>query len=40
MVLKTSFSVRDLKGNPELSIYISEERDDYAMRPFCIDLTK
>jgi hypothetical protein len=40
MVLKTTFKVRDLKENFELSISISEEEDDYAMRPFSIDLTR
>jgi hypothetical protein len=41
MVLKTVFSARDLKGNPELSISISEEkkRDD-TMRPFCVNLKR
>jgi hypothetical protein len=40
MVLKTSFEVRGLKGNFELSISISEkERYDY-MRPLCIDLER
>jgi hypothetical protein len=37
MVLKTTSSAKYLKGNPELSISISEEeKDDCAMRPFCI----
>jgi hypothetical protein len=40
MALKTTFSTRDLKGNPELSISISEERDEYAIKPFSIDLTR
>jgi hypothetical protein len=40
VTLKTTFSARDLKENLELSISISEERDEYAMRPFCIDLTR
>jgi hypothetical protein len=41
MILKTSFKVRDLKGNFELSISISEEeKNDYAMRPLCVDLER
>jgi hypothetical protein len=37
MVLKTTFSARDLEGIPEPSISISEEKKSgYAMRPFCI----
>jgi hypothetical protein len=40
MVLKTTFSVRGLRENPKLSISISEERDEYAIRPFCIDLER
>jgi hypothetical protein len=40
MALKTTFKVRGLKENFELSISISEEDDDYAMRPFSIDLTR
>jgi hypothetical protein len=40
MVLRTTFSARNLRGNPKLSISISEERDDYAASPFCIDLTR
>jgi hypothetical protein len=38
--LKTTFSVGDLRGNSELSISISEERDDYAIRPLCVDLER
>jgi hypothetical protein len=38
MIMKMSFKARNLKGNFELSISISEEeRDDYAMRPLYID---
>jgi hypothetical protein len=41
MVLKTAFKVRDSKENFELSIVISEEeKDDYAMKPFCIHLER
>jgi hypothetical protein len=40
VALKTTFSTSDLKGNHELSISISEERDEYAIKPFCIDLTR
>jgi hypothetical protein len=41
MVLKTSFKIRELKENFELSISISEEeKDDYAMRPLCLDLKR
>jgi hypothetical protein len=41
MILKATFGVRDLKGNFELSMSISEEeRDNYAMRPLWIDLTR
>jgi hypothetical protein len=40
LVLKTVFSGRDLEGNTELSILISEERNEYAMKPFCIGLTR
>jgi hypothetical protein len=40
MTLKTTFSARNLKGNTELSISISEERDEYAMKPFCIDFKR
>jgi hypothetical protein len=31
--LKTTFEIRSLKGNFGISMSISEERDDYAMRP-------
>jgi hypothetical protein len=40
MALKTSIEVKDLKGYFELSISISEEKDDYAMRPLSIDLER
>jgi hypothetical protein len=41
MALKMITKVRGLKGNFELSISISEEeRDDHAMRPLRIDLTR
>jgi hypothetical protein len=41
MILKTSFKARDLDGKLELSVSISEEeKDDYAIRPFCIDLKR
>jgi hypothetical protein len=37
MVLKTTFSARDLKGIIELNVSISEgKKSDYAMRPFRI----
>jgi hypothetical protein len=39
--LKTSFRVEGMNGNFELIISISEEeRDDYAMKPLCIDLKR
>jgi hypothetical protein len=38
MTLKMTFCARDLEGNPELSISISEEeKGDYIMRPLLID---
>jgi hypothetical protein len=38
MTLKTSFKIRGLRGNFELSISISEEeRNDYATKPLWID---
>jgi hypothetical protein len=40
MILKTTLSARNLNGNPELNISIFEEGDEYAMRPFRIDLTR
>jgi hypothetical protein len=40
MILETTFNVRNLKGNHELSISISEERNEYAINPFYIDLTR
>jgi uncharacterized protein YeaC (DUF1315 family) len=41
MILKTSFGVRELKENFELSIFISEEEGNiYAMRPFCVNLER
>jgi hypothetical protein len=41
MVLKTTSKVRGLKGNFELTISISEEeRNDYAIRPLCVDLKR
>jgi hypothetical protein len=41
VTLKMSFEVKNLKGNFELSISISEEeRDDYAMRPLCVNLER
>jgi hypothetical protein len=40
MVLKTSFEVRGLKGNFELSISISEEKYCYCMKPLCVDLER
>jgi hypothetical protein len=40
MTLKISFNTIILKGNLELSISISEEKDNYAIRPFCIDLAR
>jgi hypothetical protein len=41
IALKTSFKARSLKKVFELNISISEEeRDDYAIRPLCVDLTR
>jgi hypothetical protein len=41
MTLKMSFKVRGSKGNFELSIFISEEeKNDYAMRPLCVDFER
>jgi hypothetical protein len=41
MILKTTFSARDLKGIPELSVFISEEeKDSYIMRPLYVDLKR
>jgi hypothetical protein len=41
MVLKTTFGASNLKGGSELSISISEEKEDkYAMKPFCIHLER
>jgi hypothetical protein len=41
IALKTSFRARALESNPELSIFISEEkRNNCAMRPFYIDLKR
>jgi hypothetical protein len=40
MVLKTTLEVKVLRGSPEVSISISEEEDDYAVRPFCINLER
>jgi hypothetical protein len=41
VVLKTTFILRSLKGKPELSISISEEeKDEYAMKPLCVDLER
>jgi hypothetical protein len=41
MALKVIFRVRGLGGNFELNISISEEeRDDYAIRPLCVDLKR
>jgi hypothetical protein len=38
MALETTFRVRDLKGNSDLSIFISEgENGGYAARPICIN---
>jgi hypothetical protein len=38
MVLKTSFKLRGTNEQFELSIFISEEeKDDYTMRPLCVD---
>jgi hypothetical protein len=38
MTLKMTFCARDLEGNSELSIFISEEeKGDYIMRPLFID---
>jgi hypothetical protein len=36
MVLRTTFSARDLKITPELSISVPEEKDDCAMIPIWI----
>jgi hypothetical protein len=40
MTLKMTSSTRVLKGNCELSISISEEKDDYAIRSLCLDLER
>jgi hypothetical protein len=41
MTLRTTFRVKDLKVGFELNIFISEEeRDDYAIRPLCVDLER
>jgi hypothetical protein len=41
IVLKTAFKVRDIRRNFKLSISISEEeRNDYAMKPFRINLER
>jgi hypothetical protein len=40
MVLKTTLNVRNLKGNTELNISVSEERDECAIRPFSINLKR
>jgi hypothetical protein len=41
MTLKMTFNVRGLKEDFELSVFISEEeKDDYAMKPLCIDLER
>jgi hypothetical protein len=40
MVLETSFEVRGLKGDFELSIFVSEEKRRDYMRPLCIDLER
>jgi hypothetical protein len=40
MILKTSSRINYLEENSELNITISEEKDDYAIRPFYIDLER
>jgi hypothetical protein len=40
MVLKTTLEIKGLKGDLRLSISISEEKDDYAIRPFYINLER
>jgi hypothetical protein len=40
MILRASFSTRVLEGITELNIFISEKRNDYAIRPFCIDIER
>jgi hypothetical protein len=41
MALRTILNARDLKGAPELSIFIFEEKkSNYVMRPFCINLKR
>jgi hypothetical protein len=40
IALKTFFGIRSLKGNFGLNIFISEEKDDYAMRPLYVDLER
>jgi hypothetical protein len=41
MALKMITRIRGIKESFELSIYISEEeKDDYAMRPLCVDLER
>jgi hypothetical protein len=39
-VLKTTFKVKYLKENFEVNVDISEERDNYAVAPFCINLER
>jgi hypothetical protein len=40
MVLKTTFSANDLKGNLKLGISTSEAKDNYAIRPSYINLER
>jgi hypothetical protein len=40
MSLKIAFGISDLKESPKLSISIFEEKDDYAIRPLCINLKR
>jgi hypothetical protein len=40
VIFKTTLEVKFLRGNPEVSISISEGKDDYAIKPFCINLER
>jgi hypothetical protein len=40
IALKTIFGVNYLEENFELNITVSEEKDEYAISPFCIDLER
>jgi hypothetical protein len=40
VTLKTSLKVRSMKGSFELSAFTSEEKDEDAIRPLCVDLER